>query len=131
MHRQAVRRPEHRRWQSVQDSNLSPRPGVRLLGTCVQNLQYFFGDVVAGVAVHHFLKNQIVPLHFSNLLDSLIGFVQNLLEFLISPCIQVFLKLAPFALELAILVRHLFLTVDALTLGQRRAIAVEFLAHGL
>ena len=76
----------------------------------VDDFDDLVGNIMLRIDIYRFLQYQIIFFRLSHLFDHLIGFFKNLLEFFILTGVEVFLKLAAFALKLAVLVSQLTLT---------------------
>src|SRR6185369_5398944 len=97
----------------------------------VQRTDHLVGDIDARPGEHGFLKDQVVFLLLEDLLDDLVGAIDDGSQLLVLALIQVFLEFAALALELAILIHQLALTASALAFGKRRSIFLEPIGSGL
>ena len=95
----------------------------------VQRLDHLVGDVDARAGEHRFLQDQVVLLGLEDLLDDLVGALDDRGELLVLALVQVFLELAALALEVAVLLDQLALAPAALGLGQRRRVLVELVGR--
>ena len=81
------------------------------------------------IDVNRLLQNRVVLLGLGHLLDNAIGALVDLLKFFVLACVQIFLKFAALALEVAVLVDQRALARDALGFRQRGSFPLEFLGR--
>src|ERR1700728_2154464 len=76
--------------------------GRRAISSRRQGLKDLVGDVDARAHIHRFLNDQVVVLLLGDLLDYLVGAVENGCQFLIAALVQVFAELALLALKIGV-----------------------------
>src|SRR4051812_48572054 len=79
----------------------------------VERLDHLVGDIDLGAGEDGLLQDQVVLLGLEDLLDDLVGALDDRGELFVLALVQVFLELAPPALELAVLVDEVALAARA------------------
>jgi hypothetical protein len=97
----------------------------------VEGADHLVGDVGARAGEDGLLEDQVVLLGFEDLLDDLVGALDDRGQLFVLALVQVFLEFAALALDLAVLVDELALATVALRLRQRGRILLELVGRGL
>src|SRR5690349_11459322 len=106
-------------------ARLARREGSAPGGRGVQGLDHLFGDVDARPGEDDVLQDQVVLLAVKNLLDDLVGALDEAGRLFVAALVQVFLEFPALALQVTVGFDQFALAAVALGFGQRGGVFLE------